>query len=649
MYEQEVKKQCRRRLIKHAITALTTERSSSVCVQRDHVRRVWEQQKKTVEVQNTFAENIRKKIDDEIGNWELFHDSQVQTKKASDLRVCYLSGDDPTNDLKVLVENGVLCQNVWAIEKDDEAFEKGLKNVAQSNMRNIRLFKGDFLTWLKDFEEQFDIIYFDACGTLPSKRQKTLKAIGYIFLYNKLTSPGALITNFSFPPEHDENEIDAIKSERNRFDHITNHYLRYRLRNTKPCNRENILDTISIEESYGDYITFQVIDSACLYIPAYRMLSSDKQSESLWDQIFKEKEVLKIFKDRTYENEWMYNLSKTIKNCNESLCKTWAKEIFPDRQSLSKLLECKLCFLILTNPFLKSDEQNVRDIEDFGNKYLLKKILQPLTVVQALLQSQRVPFINLVLEVLYSQMAYPSFPVVNKSLRLKYTAKKRQMFCDVFIMDKCRYLYEQFPSVHLFNFDLKEAWLVVFCMVANGLQKHIGDVYSNMYHKEISTIFQGVHESADSHYYIPDREVLDFKYFSENGIRLEEEGNLAEAIECYNACKELRRDDTTIYTNIASCYLKMNMPYDVLANCEKALELESNNVKALYMQAMAWKTIDKFDKALQNLRQIYNKNSDALKELAYITLEIVSCFLMVPVLICFLMVPVLICFVCYRP
>ena len=43
-----------------------------------------------------------------------------------------LCGNNPINDLEVFVENGVLCQNVWAIEKDSKVLEEAWKNVAKS-------------------------------------------------------------------------------------------------------------------------------------------------------------------------------------------------------------------------------------------------------------------------------------------------------------------------------------------------------------------------------------------------------------------------------------------------------------------------------------------------------------------------------------
>ena len=253
--------------------------------------------------QDCFTAEKREEIDKGITEWEKFHDSRLQTRKPSDLRVCYLAGDNPINDLEVFVKNGILCQNVWAIEKDAKTLDKACENISQSAMKNVQLFKGDFLACMKDLEEQFDIIYFDACGTLPSVKQNTLKAIGYVFLEDKLASPGALITNFSFPPVptvptnsakqwEDEQETFLIQShltvimesvdtfnesikpkdqdERENLRHLIETYLEYRLENTR--YPKNLYDNASDEEKYSDYVTFQVIDLAYLFTPVFRML-----------------------------------------------------------------------------------------------------------------------------------------------------------------------------------------------------------------------------------------------------------------------------------------------------------------------------------------------------------------------------------------
>jgi len=42
----------------------------------------------------------------------------------------------------------------------------------------------------------------------------------------------------------------------------------------------------------------------------------------------------------------------------------------------------------------------------------------------------------------------------------------------------------------------------------------------------------------------------------------------------------------TSYLNMALCHLKLNNNLDVVRNCEKALEMEPRNEKALYRRAM---------------------------------------------------------------
>ena len=518
-YDQDEKKECRSKLIGHAVRCLTTERNTSVCVQRDHVRRVWQQLHESGEAEYYFNPQQRQDIEREIEQWELFHDSQIQTRKPSDLRVCYLAGDNPINDLEVLTDHGVLTQNVWAIEKDYQTLKKAWESINRSKLRNVRLFKGDILNFLKDFEGQFDIIYYDACGALPSK-QNTLKFIGYVFLYNKLASPGALITNFSFPPELTadvQNTSAGDKyDERREVTDLSREYLKYRLCNTllddnfPDLNAERLAKKTD-EEIYSDYITYQVIDSAYLYIPAQRMLSSTRSGRScpLWEQMFLSKDFF-LAKAKTYTTATSPSDSESsrIKAANKSagskwdeawskfpkfkdgyesllkdtarrshlqmigdamnslkttnrLCDVWIKEIFPDWKS-SALKDQEISSLLLTHLLSSS----VEFIYRFSNQDFQEKCLGP--ILKAC-KKDRIPRFcdvpdeaantNLVGNLLYGQMAYPSFPVVNKLLRLCYTAKKRQMFSDVFIFDKCRYVYEQFPSVDCSLFAIYELQL----------------------------------------------------------------------------------------------------------------------------------------------------------------------------------------------
>lgn len=693
-YHQDVKKECRSKLIEHAVRCLTTERNTSACVQRDHVRRVWQQLRESGEVEHYFDLQQRQDIEREIEQWELFHDSQIQTRKPSDLRVCYLAGDNPINDLEVLTDHGVLTQNVWAVEKDSQTLKEAWESINRSKLRNVRLFKGDILNFLKDFEGQFDIIYYDACGALPSK-QNTLKFIGYVFLYNKLASPGALITNFSFPPELTVDVQNASAGdkydERREITDLSREYLKYRLCNTSleenyPDLNAELLSKKTDEEIYSDYITYQVIDSAYLYIPAQRMLSSTRSGRAcpLWEQMFLSKEVF-LAKAKTYtsatspsdsESSSIEAASKSAdsKSREEALSKfaklqdtldptlkdiacesylrmigdamnsptasnrlrdVWIKEIFPDWKS-SALKDRKISSLLLTHLLSSSQEFIYR----FSNPNFQQKCLGPIS--KACEEGSIPRFCDvpngtvntkLVGGLLYGQMAYPSFPVVDKLLRLHYTAKKRQMFSDVFIFDKCRYVYEQFPSVDCSIFAIYELQQqMVFRMVVDGLRKHLEsicccDLFKSCHVASKNEVIEGgVNFYKDSK--IPERQITELCLFNslrEKGERLVEARRFDEAVKCYDKCQGLYPENPVIYSNRAQCFLKLNQPERALSDCDKALSLDQGNIKALFRRAMAFKMLKKFPSAvgdLEKLLTIDQDNKDAKRELTEIRKKI---------------------------
>lgn len=508
LYGQKEKKECRSRLIEHAIKCLTTERDTSVCVTRDHVVKTWTNLMQTQEAMQYFSHAERVNITNAVKKWIKFHQSRIKTMAPEDLRVCYLAGDNPMNDLKVLVQNGILVQNIWAIEKDSTLIEKAVEAIRQPESKSFKLYKVDLIEFLIHFEDQFDIIYYDACGTLPSARQRTLEVIGTVFLHNKLTSPGALITNFSFPPaqapgQDRKNLIPRTKpwwdlvrlqrrlgEERNRIRFLAELYLRYRELNTPLSDQDHSeKSTRSVEDTYSDYITFQVIDSAAVYIPAQKMLRS-----SLWDQLYSDKskflEKVKLYDTRkeysqTSTGSYLRMIGSDIKKnvSTNSLCKSWDNEIFPNWKTSISLENEEISSLLLTHHLSCSEEF----IGKFANEDFRKRCLEPLKAKEALdladANGTMPPSLcdtldaacatRLVGGIHYGQLAKPSFPVVNKSLRLRYTAKTRMMFSDVFIFDKCPYLYDQFPSVDFGINSITSEQQMLIKMMVNGLRRHL--------------------------------------------------------------------------------------------------------------------------------------------------------------------------------
>ena len=502
---EKSKKESLSKLIEHAIRCLTMERSTSVCVKRDHVARVWKQLYESGKAGEYFTEKERQEIEEEIDYWEHFHDSQVQTRRPSDLRVCYLGGDNPIVHLEVLVANGVLCQNVWAVQKDSKELKNVRNTIKKSTLRNVKLFKSGVLTFLKEFPGQFDIIYFDSSGPLPAAKQETLKIIGYVFLYDKLTSPGALITNFSFPPQDTRQENPAISQdvyvdkERDMINVLVKEYMMCNVLrgNHLPEWNAKHLSKRTDEDNYGDYVSFQVIDSAYLFIPARRMLSS--KGKSLWGQIFsfspEVESTTKGTNERSTKTARNQELMASLEELNQkynrflhrrkmaeidleksnSYREAFVAEIFPDWKSLPREKNSSVPSTPLP---LSSPHYIIQFCSD------LSKCLVPLLkadVDERILSCCNVATpeqtICLLGDLLYGQMAYPSFPVMDKLFRLGYTSEKRQMFGDVFVFDKCRYLYDQVPPVDCVGF-VEPKQQILFRMVVDGLHKQVGGICS---------------------------------------------------------------------------------------------------------------------------------------------------------------------------
>ena len=673
-----------------------------MCVKRDHVARVWKQLHESGKADNYFTEEERQKTEEEIRGWEAFHGSQVQTKEADELTVCYLCGENPINDLEVFVDCGVLCQNIWGIERSSKKMEEAKNVIENSQVRKydkVKLFKGDICTFFKDKETrelQFDIIYLDACGALPAAKQKTLEIVGHVFQYDKLVSPGVLITNFSFPPQPNNSaSLQNILKEREMINFLVKEYLKHRLCNilcedNSPKNNAECLSKRTDEDNYGDYVSYQVIDSAYLFIPAQKMLLSP-EVKPLWGQIFnskqdfldemdstfssnvgsatkgtnekstqrkgnqelmvlgeerekssriKEKQKLLMAlleelkeKDKFHARNCLFLYRKKMAECfleksnDYSCCKAWVDEIFPDLKS-KKGKKIKIHSMLLSPLLFFSPA----DIIDFSHHDFASKCLGPLfkAVVDEKFPSccdvpTREQATRLVAGILCGQMTKPSFPVMDKLFRLRYTAVSRQMFADVFVFDKCRYLYDQFPSMDCAGFAISKPKQMVCRMVVDGLHKHLGGICSEDLFKfcnvaSINAFKEGGVSFPNTKRSIPERQVIEHILLKEKAFGLVEEKKYAEAIVIYHESLHsfpITLQDT-ILAKIAQCFLSLEWFEDLVHICNGALKINSKHVMAHYWRAKAFKMMRYYSRAVEDLKEVLRADrgsKDAEREL----------------------------------
>ncbi len=102
MYNEEVKNKARETVIKESIEALTKDRNESTLTRKSYVREVKDFY--TSNYIHEYDKLITSFLDENIiKRWENFYDTIVQSKNVDSLKVAYLSGPNPENDLEVLL------------------------------------------------------------------------------------------------------------------------------------------------------------------------------------------------------------------------------------------------------------------------------------------------------------------------------------------------------------------------------------------------------------------------------------------------------------------------------------------------------------------------------------------------------------------
>lgn len=439
LYGSEVKGKVRKEIIANAVYSLTKGRSTSACVKRDYPGDLLKQ----LQANATLSPERIQSLEKSLERWKKIHDSNIQEKEAHQLKVCFLAGDDPTKDLDVFLGHNVLDTNIWMVEKNHSVYSTAIKALQdsprQDDYRRVKFWKVDVMDFFKSNHNRFDIIYIDSCSSLPAKH--TLKVIASIFELDKLESPGALITTFSFPPKEHSESV-----EQKQITFVANEYLQYKLERTLRQNPEQI---------YGDYITHQVIDLASLLVPASHILLPTnwkailiRNIKTFFEEVHKhlansdddddvDSDDMKAIVNDFYLTKICRAMKKEKEIKVNPQCTAWLRDVFPrskgpsEDRDICELLQTTLLFssFIFFSKFANSE---TLEFLDFARRDEDKKLMAWIVL---------------------GHLAEPSYPVLDKLLRLKYTQSeetcKRQMFCDVFIFDRCRYLFDLPPTVNI--------------------------------------------------------------------------------------------------------------------------------------------------------------------------------------------------------
>ena len=169
MYTEPEKKRARMDAISESVRILTVDRERATIADRYYPTRV-----KRILLKNTGSENSWATFlsDFMILRWQLYYDALLGRKRVEELKVAFLAGPNPEHDVNIMLENGILQENIWAFESDGDIYNNAVENLRRSYPK-IKLFKNSIGSFFKLTPIKFDIIYLDCCSPIYTKTAPT--------------------------------------------------------------------------------------------------------------------------------------------------------------------------------------------------------------------------------------------------------------------------------------------------------------------------------------------------------------------------------------------------------------------------------------------------------------------------------------------
>ena len=465
-YQQPAKAEARSALLKRAVEALTVSRAESPLVRLDEFDETL-----------AFAERVALRrglsvdgLEAEAERFRAFHASRVGSRRPADLKVLYLSGPEPQNDLRVLMDLGVQPENVWALEKSRNDFRAALRQAKEEGLR-LRLHKGGLEAFFDKVHERFDIVYFDACAPLPGGKPDTLRPLLHMLHHERLAPTSCLVTNFA-----------ELRDEKAREAHVElmSRFFGPRVNDVPSALIDDEFDpaigrydprylrahvAARVEDCYSDFVTRFVADLGRGVIPSWKVGSN----RDLLSAFFAETEAArdKVLQKATKRPPSPESLETAAEWLDRLVRETGDVVLAPDAYPiLSFLLRVKEAGLDqgAIKSLFNHTIGGTKLIATISAVTLLGRIShghddiasEPLREALAAGWLDRreklfcdIPLPHLIVNSLFGAYSHPYHVNPRGCLRLRYKAKETVMLPDVLVLDQLRYFYDYFPTVEL--------------------------------------------------------------------------------------------------------------------------------------------------------------------------------------------------------
>ncbi|MCR6655063.1 MAG: hypothetical protein NVV63_04440 [Opitutus sp.] len=175
-YSGATKNKVRELMLGSAVDALTTKRHSAEIIAGDELRVTFDRFLQLIEAGWSGAipfEVLHQAAEAELADWIEFDACSNAPREPRELKVLYLCGPSPNNDLRVLLKHGINIHNVWAVTGSSDDSAAAHAELAKFNFA-LKIHEGSLADFFENYNEVFDLIYFDACGPFMGGRPSTL-------------------------------------------------------------------------------------------------------------------------------------------------------------------------------------------------------------------------------------------------------------------------------------------------------------------------------------------------------------------------------------------------------------------------------------------------------------------------------------------
>jgi len=446
-----------------------------------------------------------------LKRWRSYASSEYGTRLPRDLKIAYLCGPNPRNDLDCLVNLGVRIQNVWAIEADRDTSTKALEE-ARRSFPELKIVPFKAHAFFEMAPVKFDVVYLDFTAPLFSLDKKHFEALHSLFDCQALSDLSVVVVNSCFPDEGQgiaeflasfvaampsvpaaltEDACDRDNSFDRKFERYTDGA---GPRADTPFEFCDQLAEAGIRDLYSAFSTGYPIAYAAAVQPFLRTL---KQA-ALRHRIFAKGDV--IAEELHRFNDIHTALSAMVGiPPREDRDRSGFRMLSPESAPLSWWLDlcqqqpeglvgqrwCRMYEAKLPGNISRREAVEWGDLlrcaaEGYLDTLSEKLFLAIQNVARALPDRDVAlfadsPTLPLWIETAVNQLGEPHHANVERHRRYAYRARKREMCLDIFVFDRCRPFYNWLPLPELYGDDLQriERQMVArLCLDAIAKQSH---------------------------------------------------------------------------------------------------------------------------------------------------------------------------------